>query len=263
MAVKELARSQLRRFRAVTALSAPRSGWQLRTLARVLRAGARHAWFVEDEVDGLDELIGPGAVCLDVGAEYGLYTWSMAAIAGPDGQVHAVEPQPGLAKFLKAVRRALAARTVFIHRMALSARSGLGTLSRPARLFPVVGRAFLKDNTSGLGSNGEFSRHRNLPITVSTLDELVADISPDRIDMIKADIEGAEGLLLEGGSETIRAYKPLLLLELEQQHLSRFRTNVTEITSHLEGLGYEVHSWNDSEWQTGTSGRNVLFVPTG
>ena len=63
---------------------------RLSALASLLSVGSRHAWFVENEVSGLAELVGPGSVVFDVGAEYGLYTWSLAALVGPAGAVHAV-----------------------------------------------------------------------------------------------------------------------------------------------------------------------------
>ena len=90
-------------------------------LSRTLRAAAPHAWFLEDEVAGLPEFVRPGAVCLDVGAEYGLYTWTLAGLAGPTGHVHAVEPQPGPSAFVDATRRLLRASNVTVHRTALGA----------------------------------------------------------------------------------------------------------------------------------------------
>ena len=102
------------------------------TRTRVLGAGLRwaapHAWFLEDEVAGLAQHVGPGAVCLDVGAEYGLYTWTLASLVGEAGAVHAVEPQPGLAAFLRTTRRVLGAHRVTVHETALGADGGIAVL---------------------------------------------------------------------------------------------------------------------------------------
>lgn len=75
---------------------------RLRAVARILRAAAPHVWFLEAEVAALREFVPSGAVCLDVGAEYRLYTWPLADLAGPAGHVHAIEPQPGPAHFVRA-----------------------------------------------------------------------------------------------------------------------------------------------------------------
>ena len=71
----------------------------------------------------------PGSVCVDVGAEFGLYTWTLAGLVGPTGHVHAVEPQPGLARLVDAERALLGAGHVTVHRGALGAAAGVGALS--------------------------------------------------------------------------------------------------------------------------------------
>ena len=229
-------------------------------LARALRWGARRAPFVEDEVLGLDRLVGPGAVCLDVGAEFGLYTWSLADLVGPTGAVHAVEPQPELGRLLRFGRWLFGAPNVTIHHLALGDEPGTGHLSQPSRgPVRVHGRTFLADGTSGLGSNTEFSRHRSIDVRVDTLDGLVGRLGLTRIDLIKADVEGAEGRLLAGGEGTLRRFRPSLLVELEDRHLDRFDTSSDQVVERLTDLGYEPSHWADDEWRPGIVGRNVLF----
>ncbi len=170
-------------------------------LSRALRASAPHAWFLEDEVAGLAGLVGPGAVCLDVGAEYGLYTWTLAGLVGRSGHVHAVEPQPGPSAFVDTTRRLLGAGNVTVHRTALGAAAGGGVLALPRRgLLPVHGRAFLTTGASGLGSNAEFAHHDDVPVPVTTLDDLVADLALDRLDLVKVGHRGCGGPPASGGT---------------------------------------------------------------
>jgi FkbM family methyltransferase len=235
-------------------------------LSRALRAVAPHAWFLEDEVAGLAGLVGPGAVCLDVGAEYGLYTWTLAGLAGPAGHVHAVEPQPGPSAFVDGTRRLLGAQHVTVHRTALGATAGGGVLALPRRrMLPVHGRAFLTTGASGLGSNAEFAHHDDVPVEVTTLDDLVAGLGLERLDLVKADIEGAEARLLDGARATLATLRPLLMLELEDRHLSRFGASVAEIVADLEADGYAARTWDPGRgWvprRPDDGRRNVLFVP--
>lgn len=233
---------------------------RLAAAAATLRVAARHAWFVESEVTGLADLVGPGSVCLDVGAEYGLYTWSLAALVGPSGAVHAIEPQPDLARLLGLGRRVYGARNVTIHRVALADEPGRGHLSQPSRgVVRIHGRTFLADRTSGLGSNAEFHRHRTIVAAVDTLDAFADRLALTRLDFLKADVEGAEGRLLAGGVETLRRLHPTLLLELEDRHLDRFRTSAAEIVAHLAEYGYRPSHWAGGSWRPGVAGRNVLF----
>ncbi len=237
-------------------------------LSRALRASAPHAWFLEDEVAGLAGLVGPGAVCLDVGAEYGLYTWTLAGLVGRSGHVHAVEPQPGPSAFVDTTRRLLGAGNVTVHRTALGAAAGGGVLALPRRgLLPVHGRAFLTTGASGLGSNAEFAHHDDVPVPVTTLDDLVADLALDRLDLVKADIEGAEARLLQGARTTLATLRPVLMLELEDRHLARFGATVAEIVDALGADGYAARTWDRARgWvprRPDDGRRNVLFVPDG
>jgi FkbM family methyltransferase len=235
-------------------------------LSRALRAAAPHAWFLEDEVAGLAEHVRPGAVCLDVGAEYGLYTWTLAGLVGPAGHVHAVEPQPGPSTFVDTTRRLLGSGNVTVHRTALGATAGGGVLALPRRrMLPVHGRAFLTTGASGLGSNAEFGRHAELPVAVTTVDDLVGALDLDRLDFVKVDIEGAEARLLAGARGTLAAFRPVLMLELEDRHLARFGATVAQVVAELETAGYLALTWDPARgWvlrHPEDGHRNVVFVP--
>jgi FkbM family methyltransferase len=232
--------------------------------SRLLQVSAPFLWFCENEVAAVHRLIRPGAVCLDVGAAYGLYTWLLADLAGPTGHVHAFEPQPGLAAFLRISRWALRASNVTVHQLGIDDTPGLGWLARPSRgLLPVPGRAFLGREAGGLGSNREFGRHHAIVTPLTSLDAFVADQSPARLDFVKADIEGAEGRLLSGATHTLRTLRPILLLELENRHLARFNTDIGAIRGRLSELGYVARYFTGSTWSTRPQPiqRNVLFLP--
>ena len=235
-------------------------------LSRFLRAAAPRTWFIEDEVAGLAAHVGSGGVCLDVGAEYGLYTWALAGLVGPAGHVHAVEPQPGPATFVDATRRLLRAGNVTVHRTALGDAAGGGVLALPRRrLLPVHGRAFLRTGADGLGSNAEFGRHEDVPVAVTTVDDLVGKLDPARLDFVKVDIEGAEARLLAGARATLAAFRPVLMLELEDRHLARFGTAVGRVVADLEAAGYVALTWSVARgWaprRLDDGRRNVLFAP--
>ena len=54
-------------------------------------------WF-EDEIKFLRRLLQPGQKVIDVGANYGVYTLSMAQTVGPTGRVWAFEPASNTAR---------------------------------------------------------------------------------------------------------------------------------------------------------------------
>lgn len=125
----------------------PYAGARVTSVALALRWAASRYSFVEEEVAGLRPLVRPGAVCLDIGAEYGLYTWTLSALVGPSGAVHSVEPLHGPAQWLRTTAAALGCGNVTVHRTALGERAQRrGTMSLPRRrLLPVHGRAYLTE----------------------------------------------------------------------------------------------------------------------
>ncbi|WP_031069037.1 FkbM family methyltransferase [Streptomyces sp. NRRL S-118] len=218
-------------------------------VAAALRWGAHRFPFVEDEVAGLRAFVPPGSVSVDVGAEYGLYTWVLSALAGPSGRVHSVEPLPGPNRWLSTTARLLGARNVTVHRAALGARAGHGKLSLPLRRgLPVHGRAYLTEGADGPGPNAEFRAARTVHAPVRTLDELAGDAGPGRVAFVKADVEGAELDVLEGGSDTLRRHRPTLLLEIERRHLAKYGADPADVLRHLRSFGYQAHRRRRGRW---------------
>ncbi|KUN58460.1 methyltransferase FkbM [Streptomyces canus] len=226
---------------------------------------ASEQWpFVEEEVAGLRALVRPGAVCLDIGAEYGLYTWSLSALTGPTGQVHSVEPLHGPARWLSSVATLLDCGNVTVHRTALGERTQSGTMSLPRRrLLPVHGRAYLTEGTSGPGPNVEFRTSRPVPTPVQTVDNLCRQHALARVDFIKADVEGAEAAVLFGARNTLLRHRPSLLLEIEERHLAKYDTEPAELVRRLTDLDYDMYRWQARSWvrtpHVSADCRNYLF----
>jgi FkbM family methyltransferase len=54
-------------------------------------------------------------------------------------------------------------------------------------------------------------------VELTTLDSIVAALHPQRVDLIKLDIEGAEPQALKGASATVRKFRPRLAVALEHK----------------------------------------------
>jgi len=64
-----------------------------------------------------------------------------------------------------------------------------------------------------------------------------------RPDAMKVDIQGAEGLFLQGAQQTITTYKPTILMEINRDMLAILsKTTPGDIYRHLAGLGYSIWS---------------------
>lgn len=231
----------------------------------VLRALAPRASFVEDEIAGLGAVVRPGAICFDIGAEYGLYTYPLSLLAGPTGLVHSFEPLPGAARVLAAGVGAFGCRNVRRFSGAVSDRPGAGELSMPRRNgLPVHGRTFLTTGANGLGPNTEFASSELVRTRVTTVDKVYDHFGLPRVDFIKADVEGAEPKVVAGARRVIEAHHPTWLLEIEDRHLQKYDTGADALVTELTAYGYQMYWWQRGAWapaeKVTEECRNYLFT---
>ena len=226
---------------------------------------ARRTRFVEPEMLGLRDLIEPGSVCFDIGAAAGLYTLALSRLAGPEGQVHSFEPVPFAHPFLTRLLGTRSTANVHHHAVALGVEPGHGTMSVPVgRMGPVTGRSFLDADCAGQGSNAEFRGQMGVDVEVQTLDAVCAAADLARLDFIKIDVEGAELQVLKGGEDSIKRFRPTLLVEIEDRHTARYRHGAGDVVAWLCERDYVMYTWHDG-WQKTDAlcahARNYLFLP--
>lgn len=219
---------------------------------------------MESEVSALAPVVGPGDVCFDVGAGFGLYTYVLAQRVGTEGQVHSLEPLSAPRRLLDRAVRCAGLSQVRVHAAAAGRRPGTAVMSLPHRNgTPVHGRAFVTTGAVGRGPNAEFARHERLTVPVTTIDETCARLEVDRVDFIKMDVEGAEPAVLDGASETLVRDRPDLLLEIEDRHLAKYGASAEDVFDRLGELGYVGQVWCRRGWEevaaTTPGHRNYLF----
>jgi FkbM family methyltransferase len=157
--------------------------------------------------------------CIDAGANVGDVLRQIVRYA-PRGHHVAFEPLPELAADL---RRAFPAADV--REAALSDASGTATFHR------------VRDGStrSSLRPTGE--GEERLSVSVQRLDDaLDAGYAPD---LVKIDVEGAEGLVLRGAQATLERHRPIVVFE-HGAHAARFGTNSEEIHDLLAAAGLRV-----------------------
>jgi FkbM family methyltransferase len=156
---------------------------------------------------------------------------------------------------------------VTTHREALGLHSGRSSMSVPFWAgLPVHGRSFVTDGAIADGPNAvEFSSSRRVPVEVTTLDAFCEREQIDRLDFIKADVEGAERRVLGGGQATLDRHRPILQLEIEQAHIAKYGTDAGELVEFLRGRDYRMHGWDGDRWTPAASvtpdRHNYLFMP--
>ncbi|TMR90482.1 FkbM family methyltransferase [Nonomuraea basaltis] len=227
----------------------------------MIRVGAMVS-LSEPELLGLAGFVRPGAVCFDVGAAYGMYTYPLARLAGPAGQVHSFEPLPMPYRILEAGSRAFGVRNVRVTNAALGSFTGYQRLRLPYRFgVPIHGWAHMQD---GLKHPGRFRAARTLEVPVYSVDRVCELREISRVDFMKVDVEGFEAEVLKGAEWTIDQHRPTLLLEIEDRHLDKYGRTSAEVAGSLIERGYRMHIWHGRRWnrtdRVSTRRRNYLFT---
>ena len=150
------------------------------------------------------QLAAPGACVLDVGANIGALTLSLAQIVGPSGGVIAIEPQRAVYQLLCAN---LALNEIGNVRAIQAAAGG-----EAGRTFVPVADHGKPGNFGGI----ELSNEGGEPVAVLTIDSLRLPAC----QFIKIDVEGHEQSVIAGAAATISRFRPVLYVENDRRHRS-------------------------------------------
>lgn len=172
-------------------------------------------------------LLGSGDVCLDIGANIGALTLSMAHRVGPSGRVIAFEPGPLLFNRLLENLSFSHIRNVEAHQFGLSDESGM-----------LYWRLETGDNS---GNAMLSARDGEVVVRVERLDDCASVTSLTRLDFIKIDVEGMELQVITGGLKTIQRHLPTMLMETLLTGRPEDDQKIELLLDTLSNLGYE--SW--------------------
>jgi FkbM family methyltransferase len=181
----------------------------------------------------LTRCIPRAGVVLDIGAHAGQFAKLFAGIAA-DGQIYAVEPGSYARAILRAAIGARRFRNIAVLPVALGDEARLETLNIPLKASGAVG--------FGLSHFGDaetrWPRVATETVAQTTVDALVAALALDRLDFIKADIEGGELRMLYGACTVLERFRPRLLIELTETHLARAGDTLAAAFGFLVERGY-------------------------
>ncbi len=184
------------------------------------RAFEAYGEYGEQEVALYRQLIKPGQVVIDAGANIGSFTVYFGQAVGAGGEVHAFEPQRVIYHMLCANLALNRLHNVVSHWGAVGAAPGRITV-------PEVDYG-KSDNFGGLSLSRDGAGEE---VPVLTIDGL----GLERCDFIKIDVQGMEGEVLTGAAETIARLQPLLYVEND------LKENSEALIGQLFDLGYRLY----------------------
>lgn len=151
------------------------------------------------ELDLLKEVIGPGSIVLDVGANIGTHTVAFSQMVGEGGEVYAFEAQPRLFN--------LFCDNIKLNNLA-NVKGVCGVVGdrkadrvRLAAL-PPDDQAFNFGSVAAEGDGPDYA-----------VADMIDSLGLDRCGLIKIDVEGTEAAVIRGARATIARCQPVLYVE--------------------------------------------------
>ena len=175
--------------------------------------------YFESEVELFRQMVRPGDVAVDCGANIGTHTLALASLAGPMGRVFAFEAQ-------RIVHQTLSAN------IALNSLDNIETIH--AAVGAENGEMRLGDLRQDVALNYGGAPLEKIPGMVRTpvvaLDSFLSDVP--RVRMIKIDVEGMELDVLRGATELMKKFRPALYVENDRPEKSE------ELVEYLRSQNY-------------------------
>jgi len=185
-------------------------------------------------------LLKPGQIVADIGANIGTYSLRASNRVGERGTVVAFEPMPNTLELLRRNCARNGASNIVIVPKAVGAEVGRTTL----RTSGHHSSASIVNSAFSIGFDAE----------ITTIDYILPELKLARLDHVKMDIEGAEPLALQGMETTIRSYKPTILFEAGP--------SVRETINLLSSFSYEIGRYDVGGcWSADLGGGNLFARP--
>jgi FkbM family methyltransferase len=175
-----------------------------------------------------------GQTVMDIGAHKAGYLYWMVKQTGSTGMAYSFEPQRRLYEYICKIKTIYQWDNLVVENMALSDKNGVATLYIPggkSGLHSSPGATIVekkRDHFEGATENVE----------MQSMDTYCAkyDLKPD---FLKIDVEGNELRVFQGGINTLKTYKPKILVEIESRHAGE--DQAVETFRLMESLGYTGH----------------------
>ncbi|PSR53202.1 FkbM family methyltransferase [Adhaeribacter arboris] len=178
------------------------------------------------------ETITPGNTIVEVGAHIGYISQYFSFLAGDKGKILIFEPGTNNIPYLQ--KNIAKLNNVVLVQKAVSNQNGVANFY----LENLTGQnnSLINDYqrfNATLANSGVKVSKKMVEVETVTLDSYLKQFYPDTtIDFIKMDIEGAELIALTGMTETLKKYKPNLMIEVT--------VNDYEVIQILNDLGYNL-----------------------
>jgi FkbM family methyltransferase len=184
----------------------------------VLMSGA----FEGAETSCARDLVRPGTVAIDVGANVGMFTVPLALAVGEAGRVLAIEPSPGNVARLTDNLQRNELTNVVVREIAVAEEPGEVVLQLGVDAALHSTTIVCEDRGAG----------ESVVVPAETLDAVWSGAGSPEVSFLKIDTEGGEFAILHGAQHLLRTCAPPILLEAKGDE------RVRELDEFLTPFGY-------------------------
>lgn len=185
------------------------------------RSIGKYGEFSEAEIDLFAQFCCAGDIVVEAGSNIGAHTLPLSKLVGPQGRVHAFEPQRIVFQTLCANLAINSITNVESHHAALAAEAGV---------VHIPDLAYEQENNFG---GLELARlNGGAPIPQRRLDDCLA---LDRCRLVKIDVEGMEHSVITGARALIAGHRPFLYVENDRLEKSK------ALIELIESLDYRLY----------------------
>lgn len=193
----------------------------------------------------LHRFVTADSVIFDVGGHSGQFT-KLFAGAAPRGTIYSFEPGSYALSILRLNLSINRLDNVTVVPFGLGDATGSRTLSVPLKHGGV--HRFGLSYMGGTGDDAKvMAKTMKEEVAMTTIDRFARREELTRLDFLKADIEGWELRMLLGGAETIKRYRPAMMIELDEARLARAGDSLSAIWNTLCAWGYRPSTWDGGD----------------
>ncbi len=229
-----------------------------------IRSGSWH----EPELDLIKYVVKPGDTAIDIGANFGIYSYHLARAVAPNGKVYAFEPIPTTTEGFRTIARLLRFKNVELYEKGCGDKHETINFRVPiqdngAEIPGIVHNAKRDDARTGREQHARFEKFKEVPCEIVLIDDFLPGL--DHVSFIKCDVEGADFFALRGARKTIERNRPLVISEINPWFLDGFGIKLEEFVGFFTKMGYGLYRYSDKRLVPTAVGDvvedNWIFVP--
>ena len=218
------------------------NGYKLALIPNDLGISAELAIFKKHEpihTQLICQEIKPGMICIDLGANIGYYAILEGKLVGKKGKVICIEPSPTNFSYLK--------KNIELQQNSNFEAFNFAIGDRDSTVkFKVSNRSNWSRVISEKREVENDDQTKTIEVPMKKLDSFLRERPQPKIDLIRMDIEGFEYESFFGMVETLKKFKPTLIIEIHSVEMGLERSK--EFLDNLRKLGYNIKYYFPRFW---------------